>query len=333
MMMTCRLLCALLVLALCCCPSVGVRANDEVKQDDPSPPHTLEKPGPEDNSSRLTTHNVPKTGIVKDLGQLDSAVAGDGASGPSATKDGKGFSVQLGSASGTPNPTASSAKPDKTVVKSPEQDTEESNKNQLDNVRTPNTTITTMRPPSPQQPTTLAVPQSKASPAMIAPETGEGLPATNLSQESTQQTKENTRSNNETESGALEQLSGEGETQQQDQDTATLNLVESAATDSSSDSTAPSISTNDNDDAQRKANEDDDTDQRPNPKESNDHKADIINNAPESNETAQQKVTAAQSNETATPGDSDSSTAVSHTTSPLLLLLLVVCAAAVVVAA
>ncbi|EAN99829.1 Mucin-associated surface protein (MASP) [Trypanosoma cruzi] len=43
-------------------------------------------------------------------------------------------------------------------------------------------------------------------------------------------------------------------------------------------------------------------------------------------------ITAAQTNHTTTPGDSDgSSTAVSHTTSPLLLLLLVACAAAVAI--
>ncbi|ESS63443.1 mucin-associated surface protein (MASP) [Trypanosoma cruzi Dm28c] len=43
-------------------------------------------------------------------------------------------------------------------------------------------------------------------------------------------------------------------------------------------------------------------------------------------------ITAAKTNHTVTPGDSDSSTAVSHTTSPLLLLLVVACAAAVVAA-
>ncbi|KAF8288538.1 Mucin-associated surface protein (MASP), subgroup S008 [Trypanosoma cruzi] len=41
----------------------------------------------------------------------------------------------------------------------------------------------------------------------------------------------------------------------------------------------------------------------------------------------------AQTNDTVTPGDSDSSTAVSHTTSPLLLLLVVACAAAAAVVA
>ncbi|ESS55767.1 mucin-associated surface protein (MASP) [Trypanosoma cruzi Dm28c] len=43
--------------------------------------------------------------------------------------------------------------------------------------------------------------------------------------------------------------------------------------------------------------------------------------------------TTAQKNHTATPGDSDGSTAVSHTTSPLLLLLVVACAAAAAVVA
>ncbi|PBJ79359.1 mucin-associated surface protein [Trypanosoma cruzi cruzi] len=50
-------------------------------------------------------------------------------------------------------------------------------------------------------------------------------------------------------------------------------------------------------------------------------------------ETSKDNVTITKRNETATPGDSDSSTAVSHTTSPLLLLLAVACAAAAVVTA
>ncbi|RNC32989.1 mucin-associated surface protein (MASP), partial [Trypanosoma cruzi] len=43
--------------------------------------------------------------------------------------------------------------------------------------------------------------------------------------------------------------------------------------------------------------------------------------------------TNATTGDTATPGDSDGSTAVSHTTSPLLLLLVVACAAAAAVVA
>ncbi|EKG00241.1 mucin-associated surface protein (MASP), putative [Trypanosoma cruzi] len=44
-------------------------------------------------------------------------------------------------------------------------------------------------------------------------------------------------------------------------------------------------------------------------------------------------LTAAQTNHTVTTGDSDGSTAVSHTTSPILLLLVVACAAAAAVVA
>ncbi|PWV20606.1 Mucin-associated surface protein (MASP) [Trypanosoma cruzi] len=58
----------------------------------------------------------------------------------------------------------------------------------------------------------------------------------------------------------------------------------------------------------------------------------VENNEGNTNKT-QTVEAAAITNNTATPGDSDSSTAVSHTTSPLLLLLLVVAAAAAVVAA
>ncbi|RNC56271.1 mucin-associated surface protein (MASP) [Trypanosoma cruzi] len=51
--------------------------------------------------------------------------------------------------------------------------------------------------------------------------------------------------------------------------------------------------------------------------------------APQKAET----ITAAQTNNTATPADSDGSTAVSHTTSPFLLLLVLACAAAAAVVA
>ncbi|EAN92306.1 Mucin-associated surface protein (MASP) [Trypanosoma cruzi] len=50
-------------------------------------------------------------------------------------------------------------------------------------------------------------------------------------------------------------------------------------------------------------------------------------------DAAEQSTGTAQTNHTMTPGDSDSSTAVSHTTSPLLLLLVVACAAAAAVLA
>ncbi|KAF8282533.1 Mucin-associated surface protein (MASP), subgroup S008 [Trypanosoma cruzi] len=50
-------------------------------------------------------------------------------------------------------------------------------------------------------------------------------------------------------------------------------------------------------------------------------------------ETLKDNVTITMRNDTATPGDSDGSTAVSHTTSPLLLLLVVACAAAAAVVA
>ncbi|PBJ81144.1 mucin-associated surface protein [Trypanosoma cruzi cruzi] len=56
-------------------------------------------------------------------------------------------------------------------------------------------------------------------------------------------------------------------------------------------------------------------------------------NPPGKQETLKDSVTITMRNDTATPGDSDGSTAVSHTTSPLLLLILVACAAAAAVVA
>ncbi|PBJ80562.1 mucin-associated surface protein [Trypanosoma cruzi cruzi] len=56
-------------------------------------------------------------------------------------------------------------------------------------------------------------------------------------------------------------------------------------------------------------------------------------NAVKMSEASPQSTGTVQANHTATPGDSDSSTAVSHTTSPLLLLFVVACAAAAAVVA
>ncbi|RNC55289.1 mucin-associated surface protein (MASP) [Trypanosoma cruzi] len=76
----------------------------------------------------------------------------------------------------------------------------------------------------------------------------------------------------------------------------------------------------------------DNGDQRPNRKETQDGLEDRnTSDAPTSTEAAPptaETVNNYQTNDTATKGNSDGSTAVSHTTSPLLLLLVVACAAA-----
>ncbi|KAF5217182.1 hypothetical protein ECC02_009950 [Trypanosoma cruzi] len=96
-MMTCRLLCALLVLALCCCPSVCVVATVDVKENDsgevPTPDET--RPGtnslnpsaptflkPGTSNGTETTQDLPTGGssngqVVSDLsGQSASQVSG-----------------------------------------------------------------------------------------------------------------------------------------------------------------------------------------------------------------------------------------------------------------
>ncbi|EKF28346.1 mucin-associated surface protein (MASP), putative, partial [Trypanosoma cruzi marinkellei] len=154
------------------------------------------------------------------------------------------------------------------------------------------------------------------------------ITTSNPSQESREQTTKK-------ESEALKQVSEDTERGQQNQDTAPSTLVGVTGNGSRAETTASSTSTNDGDGAQSTGDENNDNAQRPNPKETNHLKADNTNVAPTFTEAAPQTATTAtttQTNDTSTKGDSDGSTAVSHTTSPLLLLV-VACAAAAVVAA
>ncbi|PWV04151.1 Mucin-associated surface protein (MASP) [Trypanosoma cruzi] len=98
--------------------------------------------------------------------------------------------------------------------------------------------------------------------------------------------------------------------------------------------TAPSISTSGSEDAQSTVDGNTDDDQRPNKKKAhNNPEDDNANVAPTFSETPPETDTI-QKNGTSKVDDSDGSTAVSHSTSPLLLLLPVVaCAAAAAVVA
>ncbi|ESS64450.1 mucin-associated surface protein (MASP) [Trypanosoma cruzi Dm28c] len=191
---------------------------------------------------------------------------------------------------------------------------------------------------TPPPPTTPEVSQPKASPPVTVSETGETSPTRGLSQEPKTQTNESSPSQNKTEPEALKELSGDAETEQQDQDKDASNMVEAAFIGRHAEKNSSSISTNDSDDAQSTGGENNDKAERPSPKETSNHKADNANDAPTSTEAAPstaKTATITQTNDTATKGDSDSSTAVSHTTSPLLPLLIVVvaCAAAAAVVA
>ncbi|EAN99824.1 Mucin-associated surface protein (MASP) [Trypanosoma cruzi] len=122
--------------------------------------------------------------------------------------------------------------------------------------------------------------------------------------------------------------------EQKGQATATENLTENAPATNQAETTASSNSTSGSGETRITADENTANAQRPNPNESHDDlEGSDTHPAPTASEAAPQtaiKTATAHKNGTATPGDSDGSTAVSHTTSPLLLLLVVfACAAAV----
>ncbi|EKF28402.1 mucin-associated surface protein (MASP), putative [Trypanosoma cruzi marinkellei] len=190
--------------------------------------------------------------------------------------------------------------------------------------------------PTPPPPLTPEAPPPKASPEATAPEIGEGSPAPKPLQEPTEQTNDNLQLQNKTEYEALKQPSVDAETPQRNQESDTSTLAKITDDGSRAETAAPSISIDYVDDAKSTGDENNDNAERPNPKETSEYRADNTNDVPTASETAPQTARTAiisQTNDTATKGDGDSSTAVSHTTSPLLLLLLVAAAAAAVVVA
>ncbi|KAF8304101.1 Mucin-associated surface protein (MASP), subgroup S074, partial [Trypanosoma cruzi] len=167
----------------------------------------------------------------------------------------------------------------------------------------------------PAQPSGVPAPSSTA---------GEGGPAAE---------KENLLKLTKMESEAPEQPSGDTTQGQHSHDTDTEDPTKNATTGSPAEPTTSSTSTSGSGDhVHNKADKDD--------AQSSEEQHDSLetgntNVVPTLSEAAPQTaetITAAQTNGTATPDDSDGSTAVSHTTSPLLLLLLVACAAAAGVA-
>ncbi|PBJ76427.1 mucin TcMUCII [Trypanosoma cruzi cruzi] len=71
MMMTCRLLCALLVIAFCCCPSVCASGTDANNQEQPSQMITIQPPNP----------TPVQKGEGSGAGHADTAVNGGGSTG------------------------------------------------------------------------------------------------------------------------------------------------------------------------------------------------------------------------------------------------------------
>ncbi|KAF8286466.1 Mucin-associated surface protein (MASP), subgroup S074 [Trypanosoma cruzi] len=166
------------------------------------------------------------------------------------------------------------------------------------------------------------------------PSEGEGspLPDPENSQNPKKAKNEATPSGPKMESKAPEPPSGDATQGQHSHDTDTEDSTKNAATGSPAEPTTLSTSASGSGDhVHNKADKDD--------AQSSEGQHDSLetgntNVVPTLSEAAPQTATATQTNHTTTHGDSDSITAVSHTTSPLLLLLLfVACAAAAAVAA
>ncbi|KAF5220128.1 Mucin-associated surface protein (MASP) [Trypanosoma cruzi] len=374
MMTMCRLLCALLVLALCCCPSVCVRATGgekDVKSSDSPAPKTSDVP-PEPEVERDGDMDLaleipePHTGISANTSRPipsgNHAHQSEGLSGLQAgtnPKDNLPISTDRTAvtSSGTPIPpgTPSPTKDNRespvlatdsaqtqvaigylgTESKKVQENTQgvEENKAQTSSqtFKTPNTSYTTTtKPPPPPPPVEL-------SPARSVSEGETNPTASTGSQKATGTTSTTSLPNAKTAPEAQEKPLGNGEPSQNRQDTDQPDSMNDANTSRPAETPASSVSKSGSGGAQNKEDKVDNGAQRPNTREPQDGiEGGNTNNTPTSTETAPQKaetVNNYQTNDTATKGNSDGSTAVPHTTSPLLLLLLVVCAAAAAVVA
>ncbi|EKF99404.1 mucin-associated surface protein (MASP), putative, partial [Trypanosoma cruzi] len=176
--------------------------------------------------------------------------------------------------------------------------------------------------------------EASQSPAVSAED--RGTPESRDSQISGEETKKHSTSETKTESQVTEKVSNGGLTEKDGQEATTPNLAKNAVTDTPTNTTAPSLSTSGTGDVQTTTDTVDNGAQRPNTKEPQDGLEDSNTKAPSTASGAAPQTaktaTITQKNDTTAPGDSDSSTAVSHTTSPLFLVV-VACAAAAVVAA
>ncbi|EAN93303.1 Mucin-associated surface protein (MASP) [Trypanosoma cruzi] len=369
-MMTCRLLCALLVLALCCCPSVCVRATggekDVKSSDSPAPKASDVPPAPKverDGDADLALE-IPEqhTGISANTSRStpsgNHAHQSEGLSGLQAgtnPKDDPPISTDRTAVTssgapippGTPSPTkdnrespvlATESAQTQVVIgnsgtenKKVQENTQgvEENKAQTSSqaFKTPNTSYTT---------TTKPPPPVELSPARTVPE-GETSPtASTGTQKATEKKTTTSPSNAKTAPEAPGKPLGNGEPNQNRQGTNTPVSVKDATTTRPAEKTASSVPESGSDGTQKKEDIIDDGDQRPNGKEPQDGLEDgNTNDTPTSTEAAQKTATVNnyQTNNTSKSRESDGSTAVSHTTSPLLLLLVVACAAAAAVVA
>ncbi|KAF5218941.1 Mucin-associated surface protein (MASP) [Trypanosoma cruzi] len=180
-------------------------------------------------------------------------------------------------------------------------------------------------------PVTPVTPQAEV---LSPPPAGGVPPASDDTHTSPETNAGNSASENEPKSSPLERPSEDGEAGQKDKEADAQGAQETEVT---QETAASPISTSGSGGAQSEADADDDDPQRPNPEgpQNDGTEAGDTHGPSAASDAAPQaaKAIAAQTNGTVTPGDSDGSNAVSHTTSPLLLLVVVCAAAAAVVAA
>ncbi|PWV05347.1 Mucin-associated surface protein (MASP) [Trypanosoma cruzi] len=188
------------------------------------------------------------------------------------------------------------------------------------------------------QPTTpVPPPSSEVSTTELSSGDGNPQAATTDTQTPTPTIGKTTTSETVTDYKAPKTPSKDDVAEQHSKERVPSDLIKNAATGHPEDTTALSIPTIGSGDVQRNADKNDNDAQRPNTKGTHNDPAAVNTNdtltasvaAPQTTET----LADAKTNHTVTPDESDSSTAVSHTTSPLLLLLVVACAAAAAVVA
>ncbi|PBJ71281.1 mucin-associated surface protein [Trypanosoma cruzi cruzi] len=197
--------------------------------------------------------------------------------------------------------------------------------------------------PSSNQPAAPPPPQIITSPEVTQTPTdppGKGsLPAAMESRNQKDQPLENLPLPSKTETESPETSLGDEVPERKRREKAPADLMKDALTKNPGKTTATSIPTSGRGDAQEKEGNDDDTDERPTSKEHNSspetgNTNDALTASESEPQTAEKTATTvAKKNATFNSGDSDSSTAVSHTTSFLLLLLVLACAAAAAVVA
>ncbi|KAF8292154.1 Mucin-associated surface protein (MASP), subgroup S080 [Trypanosoma cruzi] len=180
-------------------------------------------------------------------------------------------------------------------------------------------------PPGPTTTTTNGKPAGEASPT-----------ASTGSQTATETTSTTSPSNAKVALGAAEKHLGNRVPNQKKEKTEAPDSMKDAPTSHPAETKATSISTTGSGGAQKNEDRVDNGDQRSNSKEPQEgHEDGNTDDAPTASEAEPQtpETDTTQTNATSKSGDSDGSTAVSHTTSPLLLLLVVACAAAAAVVA